>query len=169
LGSADGSSSGWTDVTVGSGDDDVEFGLLVSIVVGVVQRNETTPPDTLDASKRWRVRASIGIWSKGWVTLKVDVEGSTAIDAAALATARLNVVGIEEGETHVVVSGVGSKNVAEDLVVARWGHGGRGDVGVVRVVLEVLRGVWSSGVVDAGWLSDTDIVALAKSGGSGGD
>jgi len=71
--------------------------------------------------------------------------------------------------TLPTIGRVGGKNVAKDLSEARWSDSGRGDVGVVRVVLESLRGIWVGGVGNAGWLSDTDVVTLAKSGGGGGD
>jgi len=143
--------------------------LHVTIVVGVVERNKTTPPDTLDTGERWWVRAGICIWSKSWVTLKVDVERGTATDAGALGSTRGNIVRVEEGETHVFVGRVGGKDVAKDLSKARWSDGGGGDVGVVRVVLESLWSIWGGGVGNAGRLSDADVVTLAESGGGGGD
>jgi len=169
LSRADGRGNSRVDVTVRTSNKDVKVGLHVAIVVGVIQRDKTAPPDTLDAGKRWWVRAGILVWSKSWITLKVDVERGTTADAGTLGTARGYIVRVEESETHVVVGRVGSNNVAEDLGETGRGHSGGGDVGIVRVVLESLWGVWSRGVSNAGRLSDTDVVTLAKSGGGGGD
>lgn len=98
--------------------DDLELVTVLASVSRSVASNVNSPSDTLDVGERRRVRTAVRVWSKGWVTLEVDVEGLALRVLVAVACTSDGVVAAQGLVAQIGNSLAGALEVAERARVA---------------------------------------------------
>lgn len=87
-------------VTVGARDHHLEISPVLSLVLGCFRGDTGAPERALDVGESRRVWASVG-WSKGRVTLEVDVEGSAKAGSIAQLLTLDRIIRLERVQAHV--------------------------------------------------------------------
>jgi len=155
------------DVSVGTSDDNVKAITELAEVVGVVGSDGTTPEDTLDVYSACRVVASKDRRIILRISLEVDVERVATTHAGALLSTSSNIVRAHESVASVLVSRVGSSQVAEGLDISDGKSSGDGLDTVPRIGSKGSSIVRDRNVTDTERLLNTRTITLDHSSGRG--
>lgn len=136
-------------------------------VVGVVSGDGTSPEDTLDVHSACRVVASNDRRIILRVSLEVDVERVATTHAGALLSTSSNIVGAHESVASVLISRVGSSQVAEGLDISDGKSSGNGLDTVPRIGSKGSSGVRDRDVTDTKRLLNTRAITLDHSSSRG--